>query len=255
MLKNEYPKQEDIPENQRGAYVQKGDKWVLDDLESSHPLVVNSRTLKTEKQQAETAKINAERERDDAKEALSKANVLQPGQRAVAKADADLLEKVKAEGVTTAEAFTTLKTEHGSYKATAEAAQAAKHAADVAEAMGWDKDKASRLVPKHFDLSTVELRDGADGKKQPIAKVKQADGSTVVEKPFADVVKTTPELSDLAPLLTANGGGTRVPGSTGGGGAPGGQKSVVDSFIESRDKAAASRPNPFSKPAAPAASA
>lgn len=216
----------EVPEAFREHYVMRSGKAVPE-VSTDHPLVTNNATLKTQKEEAErakaaadTAKTNAERDATEAKDALSKANVLQSGQRAVSKADFELIEAVKAEGLDTVDKVKTLKAEHGTYKATAEEVQAAKHAADVGDAMGWDKDKTARTATRHYDFSTLEVRDGADGKRTVIAKIKQADGTTV-EKPFADVVKATPDLSDLVPLLTASGSsGTRVPGSTGNSGRP-----------------------------------
>jgi hypothetical protein len=159
---------------------------------------------------------------------------------------------VKGAGVENVDAFNTLKTNHDNYKTTAEAAQAAAHAQAVGEAMGWDKDKTARTATKVYDFSTLEVRDGEGGKKNVVAKVK-GTGDALIEKPFADVIASTPELSDLLPSLTASPETVRVPGGTSGKTAGGGTKSIVDDFIEKRDEAAASRPNPFSKPAKAAA--
>lgn len=233
MLKNEYTNQADIPEGQRGAYVQKGDKWVLDDLENTHPLVVNSRTLKTEKQHAETARANAERERDDAKDALSKVNVLQPGQRAVPKADAELVEVVKAEGVTTPDVFRALKTEHGTYKTKAETSDRRARFDDIRKKLGWNEDAVDvlELIP---DLPEIEDRDAqvnGETKKVPHAKLKSGDEVTFrpLGEYFAEKHKA------LLRSVTDAGqesGGTELPGHGAGGG--GGERSFAADIIKNK---------------------
>lgn len=39
MLKTSYPTQDAIPDNQKGAYIERDGKWILDDYDSDHPLV------------------------------------------------------------------------------------------------------------------------------------------------------------------------------------------------------------------------
>jgi hypothetical protein len=183
-----YDKLDDVPEALREHYRKSGDRFVPE-VSDDHPLVTQKATLLNEKKAA-----------DDK----------------ATKLEADLQ---SAGGVTKPEEFDALKTEHAGFKAKAEQADAAAHAAQIGEAMKWDREKTARLVPKVFDLSQVEIRDGKDGKKELIARVKQADGSAV-EKPFADVVKATPELSDLLPALAAT-PGSRDFITQGGGSAPG----------------------------------
>lgn len=258
-LKRSYATEAEVPTEHKALYVPKEGRYVLDvegfdNVESV--LSKNNQLLSqhtTDK--GEVTRLTGEVSRLTSELSTAQGSALPHGQRAVPKADAELVETVKAKGVNDAAAFNNLFVEHGQYKTEAQAAKAASHASAVGEAMGWDKEKTARLATKVYDFSSLELRDGADGKKMVVAKVKQPDGTTFVEKPFAEVVKSTPELSDLLPSLAASGGGTRVPGSTGGGGTTGGQSSIVDKFIEDRDKAAASKPNPFTKPQQQAASA
>lgn len=233
-LKRSYTTEAEVPTEHKADYVPKGGRYVLDvegfdNIDSV--LAKNSELLGTHTtDRAEITRLTGEVTRLGSELTAAQASALPRGKRAVDIADAELADAVKAKGVTTAEAFNALHKEHGEYKTTAEEATATKHAAEVAVAMGWDKDKAARLVPKHYDLSTVELRDGKDGKKEAVAKVKQADGTTFVEKPFADVVKATPELLDLTPLLT---GKTGPVIATQGVGDPPDGKSGVDSYIAS----------------------
>jgi hypothetical protein len=208
-----YDKLDDVPEALREHYRKSGDRFVPE-VSDDHPLVTQKATLLNEKKAADDKATKLEADLQSAR-----AGNLPRGQRAVPAADAELIERVKAGGVTKPEEFDALKTEHAGFKAKAEQADAAAHAAQIGEAMKWDREKTARLVPKVFDLSQVEIRDGKDGKKELIARVKQADGSAV-EKPFADVVKATPELSDLLPALAAT-PGSRDFITQGGGSAPG----------------------------------
>jgi hypothetical protein len=211
---------DEVPEEFRKHYVMRGGKAVPE-VSNDHPLVTNNATLKAEKETAETRAASAEARATKAEGDLASASILPRGKRAVDVADAEFIDGVKSEGVTTLDAFKTLKTEHGNYKQKAEESEREKHAAAVGEAMRWDKGKTALLVPAVFDLSQVQVRDGKDGAKEVIAKVKQADGS-FVEKPFAEVVTATARLSALLPSLTAakQSDGTELPehGAGGGGG-------------------------------------
>jgi len=220
----------EVPEAFREHYVMKGGKAVAE-VSPDHPLVVNNATLKTEKTAAEARAQAAETERDQAKTALASAKVVPHGHEAVPKADAELARAVKGAGIESAEAFTTLKTNHDNYKTTAEEAQRTAHAEAVAEGMGWDGKKTARLVTKVYDLSQVEVRDGEGGKKNVVARVK-GTGDALVEKPFADVVSATPELSDLLPALTTSPETVRVPGGTSGKAGGGANELLADGLMK-----------------------
>lgn len=210
----------EVPEAFREHYVMKGGKAVAE-VSSDHPLVLNNATLLNEKTAAETKATSAETKALGLQADLdsAKASTLPRAHQAVPNADADLLRAVKEAGITKLEDFTTLKDEHATLKVKDAEVVKVKKAEEVGEAMGWDKAKTALLVPKIYDLSQVEVRTGADGKKTAVEKVKQADGS-FVEKPFADVVSKTPDLAALAPSLATQ-SGTKVLGSTAGGGSPG----------------------------------
>jgi hypothetical protein len=223
----------EVPEAFREHYVMKGGRAVAE-VSSDHPLVVNNAALKTEKETAEQQRDEANRKKGEAESALASASVVPRGHDTVPKGDAELVRAVKEAGVTSVEAFNTLKTEHGDFKQKAEEAEKSKHAASVGEVMGWDKEKTALLVPAVFDLSQVQIRDGADGKKEAVAKVKQSDGS-LIEKSLADVVKTTPALAALQPSLAASSQptGTPLPGHGAGGGSK--PPNVAESYFASVD--------------------
>lgn len=240
-----YDKPEDVPEALREHYSRREDGKMHADIPNDHPAVKHNATLLSEKNTAVS-------ERDQAKADLASAQAsgLPRGHVAVPKADADLLEKVKAAG--TPEQVTEMIEKYPTLAAEVETTKREKHAADVGDAMGWDKEKTALLVPKVFDLSQVEVRTGSDGKKSVVAKVKQADGVTFAEKPFAEIITQTPELNALAPSLAAAQGGTKVLGSAPGS-ASTAKTSIVDEFIKERDAKDASKPSPFNRKTAQAA--
>jgi hypothetical protein len=232
MLK-QYDKPEDVPEALREHYSRREDGKMHADIPNDHPAVKHNATLLKEKNDAIAERDTAKSELDSAK-----ASGLPRGHEAVPKADAELVKVIKEAGITKVEDFATLKTDHDTFKVKAETAEREKHATEIGELMGWDKEKTARLVPKVFDLSQVESRTGADGKKTLVAKVKQGDG-TFIEKPFADVVTTTPDLNDLLPSLKSESGGTRVHGSTPGAGSGGNLFDSIREGVAAQEKGAA----------------
>jgi len=241
-LKRSYQSEADIPTEQKGFYVQKGDRWELqvEGVDSLDGLLSKRSELLTKVANHDTQIAAKDTRIAELEGQLANASTVPRGQEAVPKADAELARAVKAAGIADAAAFATLKTEHGDYKSKAEEAEKAKHAAEVGGVMQWDKEKTGLLVPAVFDLSQVQLRDGQDGKKEAVAKVKQADGS-FVEKPFAEVIKSTPALTALLPSLTAQKqpDGTELPEHGAGGG--GGKASPADAYFASVDSAPKAR--------------
>jgi hypothetical protein len=209
-----YSSESDVPTELKDHYAEVNGKWEpkLEGVTSLSGLLAKRDELlgKVSGHATELAAKDAEIERLTGDLQNAKQNTVQRGHESVPKADAELARAVKAKGVETVEAFNTLHADHGTFKQQAEAATEAAHAAEVFTALGWDKEKAQRLVPKVFDLKTVKLKDGKDGKREVVALVK-GDGDALVEKPFAEVVKATPELSDIEPLL--KGDSRPVPGS------------------------------------------
>jgi hypothetical protein len=240
-----YNKLEDVPEGLREHYKLIEGRYVPE-ISDDHPVKANNAKLVGEKGEAEAKVINAQTKITELEADLvaARSSGLPRGHEAVPKADADLARAVKAAGVATVEAFTTLKTEHGDYKQKTEEVERQKHASAVGDAMGWDRDKTALLVPSVFDLSQVELRDGDGGKKSAVAKVKQTDGS-FIEKPFADVVASTAPLTALLPSLTASKepDGTPLPGHGAGGG--GGETDLIAQRNKARETARTANPNPL----------
>jgi hypothetical protein len=238
MLKPSYDSQEAIPEDKRGAYVQKDGKWTLDELDPAHPVLVNNRALKSEKETAQSEAATAKSE-------LANANIIPRGHEAVPKTEADLLRKVKEHGGTADEIVAKL-TEYPTLKAEAQKQERRTFLEEnVATPLKWNLEALAR-VP---NLPDIEMRDTViEGKtiRMPHAKIK--DGDAFTYKPLRDFIAESADHKVFLPSLEvgqAAPGGTKVFGSTAGGGAS--KASIVDEFIKKRDEADASKPSPFAR--------
>jgi hypothetical protein len=236
-----YDKAEDIPEPLREHYSRREDGKYHADIPNDHPAVKHNATLLSEK----TAAIA---ERDAAKSELesAKASGLPRGHEAVPKADADLVRTVKAAGITTTDAFNSMKDEHASNKTKVEAQERREGLDRIRRAEGWGEDAVDvlALIP---DLPEVEQRDTDEKddkgvpKKKNIAKVKGADG-VVTEKPFADYfAEKHPAL--LPSVVAKKEEGTQLPAHGAGGGSTG--EDLVEKRIKARDAARAAQLNPL----------
>jgi len=208
-----YPKLDDVPEALREHYKLEGGQYVPQ-LSDDHPVLVHNKTLVSEKSAA-TAKVK-ELEADI--EEAKKTSVPR-GHVAVAKADAELLNEVKALGPI-AEVKTKL-TEHESLKAEVAKAQRTENQRKVAAALGYNEAAFLQLA----NLPDMEIRE-KDGKKSVVALVK--DGDKVVEKVATEYVEAT--YAPLLPALKAK-GETTVSTS----GASAGVTGAADPFAAARE--------------------
>lgn len=205
MLKTSYVAESEIPENLKGAYVARDGKFVLDDLSEDHPVIVKNREALRDKSKAVTKaeEIQADLE-------AAKTNSVPRGHVAVAKADSELLEKVKAHG--TGDEIITKLTEHKTLKEETERRTRIDHLTEVAKVLQYEPEAFVRLQ----GLPEFEIRE-KDGQKQVIAKVK--DGANIVEKPAVEFIESSADIAPFLPALkTSN--GVRVHGSTPTGGTP-----------------------------------
>jgi hypothetical protein len=193
MLKNSYDSQDAIPENQRGAYVFSGDKWVLDRLSDDHPTVAKNKELLAEVSKA-NGKVSG---LQDDLAAAKQVTGLGRGQVAVAKADGELLEKVKPHG--TADEIVAKLTEHATLKLDVQKRTREDSLRAVAKELGYEGSGVDVFL-KLPDLPEFEIRGNGDGKKV-IAKVKE--GNTVTEKPANEVMEAN--YSAFAPALKPSG--------------------------------------------------
>jgi hypothetical protein len=192
-----YATQTDIPEALREHYSKREDgKWHAD-IPGDHPAVKHNAKLLSEKQSAEAKVTQLESDLESAK-----ASSLPRGHVAVAKADAQLLEEVKAIG--TPADITAKLAEHKTLKE-----ESTKRAREdslrlVAKELGYDNVDAFIRLP----LPEFEIRE-KDGKKTVVAKVKEGD--SIVEKPATEFIESSPDISPFLSALKTQPSGVRVP--------------------------------------------
>lgn len=182
---------DEVPEGLREHY-KKSDGRYVPDLSDDHPVVAHNKTLLSEKSTA-TAKVK-ELEADIE---ASKDKHLQRGQVAVAKADAELIDKYKPLG--TPDELTAMKTEHGTLKSDLDKRKRQDAHTVAAKELGYNVDAFLRLP----DMPELEVRE-KDGKKSVVAKVK--DGENIVEKPAKEFIEAN--YAALMPALQAKAGVT-----------------------------------------------
>lgn len=200
-----YTKADDVPEGLRGDYKQSGSVWVPD-LSDDHPVLALNKTLKQEKE-VEEAKVKKLRsDLDDALEAAKTSGVPR-GQVLVAKADAELLNEVKALGPV-ADIKVKL-TEHETLKADATKRQREDKLVTVAKELGFENTDMFKLLN---NLPDFDVRDGKDGKKTVIALVK--DGDKTTEKPALEFLEASADHAPFLPALKSTGTGVTVHGSS-----------------------------------------
>lgn len=196
-----FDKQEDIPEALREHYSKREDgKWHVD-ISNDHPTVKHNAKLLSEKTAAEEKATSLQSDLDS-----SRANHLPRGHVAIAKADAELLEKVKPHG--TAEEIVTKLTEHKDLKESADKRKREDDLRAVAKELGYENVEAFVRLP---GLPEFEIRE-ASGKKTVIAKLKD-DKGVITEKDGKEFIESSSDLSPFLPALKAS-GGTKVHGST-----------------------------------------
>jgi hypothetical protein len=209
-----YSNQTDVPEALREHYSKREDgKWHAD-IPNDHPAIKHNAKLLNEKKEADDKATQLQSDLDSAK-----SSGLPRGHVAVAKADAELLNEVKALGPI-AEVKTKL-TEHESLKAEVAKAQRVENQRKVAAALGYNEAAFLQLA----NLPDMEIRE-KDGKKSVVALVK--DGDKVVEKVATEYVEAT--YAPLLPALKAK-GETTVSTS----GASAGATGAADPFAAARE--------------------
>lgn len=207
MLKHSYDSQESIPENLRGAYVLSGGKWLLDELADDHPVVSKNRELLRDKSKAVTKAEELQADLDNAKNSS-----VPRGHVAVAKSDADLLEKVKAHG--SSDEVVAKLTEHKTLKEETDRRKREDSLREVAKVMSYEPEAFVRLS----NLPEFEIR-GEGDKRTVIAKLKDEKG-VITEKPAQEFVETSADIAPFLPALKAQSAGVRVHGSSSNNGAP-----------------------------------
>lgn len=207
-----YDKLEDVPEGVREHYKLIEGRYVPE-ISDDHPVKLNNTKLLNEKTTAETKAASLQSDLDSAR-----ASNLPRGHIAVSKADAELLDQVKALGKV--DDIKLKLTEHESMSADLAKRERQDSLKEVAKELGYNSDVFARLS----DLPEFEIRE-KDGKKSIVALTK--DGDKVVEKAGQEFIEST-----YAPFMPAlkQQQGIETPGS-GGGGSQGGK----DPFSQARE--------------------
>lgn len=216
MLKNSYDSQESIPENLRGAYVLSGGKWLLDELSEDHPIITKNKEVLREKSKAVSKVEELQADLDNAK-----GSSIPRGQVAIAKADADLLDKYKPLGPP-AEIESKLA-EHKTLSEKVTKQEADTKLREVAKVLSYEPEAFVRLS----GLPEFEIR-GEGDKKTVVAKLKD-DKGVITEKPAQEFIESSSEIAPFLPALKAQSAGVRFHGTTGNGSTG---KSVFDAARE-----------------------
>jgi hypothetical protein len=260
MLKLSYDKLEDIPENMRGAYVQKDGKYVLDELSADHPVLVNNATLKTEK----SAAIGRATTLQNQVTELSTKSVPE-GHVVIPVADKQLLDEVKPLG--DAKFIKERVTGYEPLKQKAEAADREQKLTQVAEILGFNP-KAFAALSGLPAADAFEVRDktengqpvkNAKGEVEKVVIVRLDENGQKVEKNFRDHFDSTPglkmwEASLAAAAVGSEPKGRQMPSQTGSvtAGATG---DPVKDRLAARDQQRTNNPNPLMAPHTAVASA
>lgn len=208
MLKHSYDSQESIPENLRGAYVLSGGKWLLDELSDDHPVVVKNKEVLRDKSKAVSKSEELQADLDAAK-----STSIPRGYVAVAKSDAELLDKYKPLGAPTE--IESKLAEHKTLNEKVTKQEADTKLREVAKILSYEPEAFVRLQ----NLPEFEIRDGKDGQKTVVAKLKD-DKGVITEKPAQEFVESSSDIAPFLPSLKAQTNGTRVHGSSSTAGQP-----------------------------------
>lgn len=200
MLKT-YNSIDEVPEALREHYKMSADKYVPD-LSDDHPVLAQNKRLLREK-----ADAVAKAEELKADVEAAKSSSVPRGHVAVAKADAELLEKVKAHG--SGDEVIAKLTEHKTLKEETETRRRQDSLVEVARELGYVPEAFVRLQ----GLPEFEIRE-KDGVKTVVALVK--NGDTIVEKPAQEFVEGSADFAPFLPALKADSKTTtRVHGTSG----------------------------------------
>jgi hypothetical protein len=247
-----YDKLEDVPEALREHYKLIEGKYVPE-VSDDHPVKVNNVKLLNEKTAAETKASGLETANTALKADLesARAHSLPRAHKAVPTAEVEAMEQLKAHGTVTE--IVTKLTEHKTLKEESDTRKTQDHLREVAKVLEYSPE-AFVLLP---NLPEFDIRDGADGKKIVIAKIK--DGQTITEKPAQEFIESAPHYAPLLPALKVQdsvNSGVRVLGSRSNAATVTGADDLIAQRNQQREDARKTAPNPLmARPAVPGAAA
>jgi hypothetical protein len=193
---------EEVPEALREHYVKSDGKYVPQ-LSDDHPVLVHNKTLLTEKANA-TNKVR-ELEADIA---AASEKTIPRGHVAVAKADAELIDKYKAHG--TPDEVAAKVAEHKSLSDEVTKTRRDQSLRQLAKDLGFNEEAFVRLP----GLPDFESRAGKDGKSEWVAKLKD-DKGVVTERPAKEFIESSADIAPFMAALQKTGEGVKLPVTTG----------------------------------------
>jgi len=193
---------EEVPEALREHYVKSDGKYVPQ-LSDDHPVLVHNKTLLTEKANA-TNKVR-ELEADIA---AASEKTIPRGHVAVAKADAELIDKYKAHG--TPDEVAAKVAEHKSLSDEVAKTRRDQSLRQLAKDLSFNEEAFVRLP----NLPEFESRAGKDGKPEWVAKLKD-DKGVITEKPAKEFVEGSADIAPFMAALQKTTDGVKLPVTTG----------------------------------------
>jgi hypothetical protein len=192
---------EEVPEALREHYVKSDGKYVPQ-LSDDHPVLVHNKTLLTEKANA-TNKVR-ELEADIA---AASEKTIPRGHVAVAKADAELIDKYKAHG--TPDEVAAKVAEHKSLSDEVTKTRRDQSLRQLAKDLGFNEEAFVRLP----GLPEFERRE-KDGKPDWMAKVK-GEKDVVTERPAKEFIESSADIAPFMAALQKTSDGVKLPVTTG----------------------------------------
>jgi hypothetical protein len=235
-LKRSYQTEAEIPTEFKPHYVPKDGKYVLDvegfdNVESV--LAKNSELLgKVAGHATELSGKQTEIDRLNSELSNARSSGLPRGHKAVPTADAELLDTIKAAGITKPEEFISMKTEHAANKVKVETQEKRERLDAVRKRFGWN-DNAVQVLELIKDLPDIEDRDlNVNGKTEKVPHAKIRVGEEVTFQPFDKYFEEKHPVLLPSVVSTQQETGTLLPSHGAGGGSS--NKDFADSLINSR---------------------
>jgi hypothetical protein len=193
MLKQKYEREDQIPENMKGAYVaDSSGVWVLDELDAEHPVVKKNSELVGENTRYKSLNTRLQNEKTQ-----MESKTLPEGYIAVKSEDAPLIEQVKALNIPLKD-VPNLKAENERFKQQELEQNALSLRLGAAAKLGYSADAFARLskdleIVQEGDNHFVNVRnDKGEIEKKPLTKEFVESSDTF--KPFLSSLQaTTPQ--------------------------------------------------------------
>lgn len=211
MLKPKYDREDQIPENLKGAYVAdaKTGTWVLDELDAEHPVVAKRDELLAENTRYKGLNTKLQNEK-----AQLESKAIPEGHVAVKAEDAPIIEQVKTLNIPVKE-LGTLKEENDRFKRQETETNARNLRLAAAEKLGYTNADAFAHLAKDLDIVQegdahfVNVKnDKGEVEKKPLTTEFVESSETF--KPFLSSLTTQPAKPGAGPNPRPQGGSSSV---------------------------------------------